>query len=737
MRGTAANAGASAQGEEHESAATIGLHSRVEIAAAAEASLRRPVPQAFIDHVADMTGGVPWLVQLVLGSAVDDGIEVHSKQAASPGLIGMLGYELDTAYGELRELLLALAVGFDLSGRLPPNLEGDGARVDDLMTRARAAGLVLAHGRLVPLVRQALLETTPAYRVRSLQLALVDAVLAEGRPLGDVAEALARAGLRDPRVATTLERAGDSALSTRPAVAFTLYDEAGAAGCDELSIAARRAQAASALGDLDLAARILDDLLTRENAPDLIRAVDVAAAVWAQRGMLQRSAEIYGWLGPDRIGSSAPLAAVAMIGVGDPEGADAMLAAAPTSSSPTLVSVAVSLMGQGLRSSVSGSVDAALPALIRASDMMTASGVVTPVPELPAALATLVALHSGELPVADSILERALAGEQGGSATRQRLQLLRSWVAMNADRSELARAGIDQAMADARRLTPRNELLFRALEVGLARRADDAPALVRAWQRARESLLHVPIDLFSLMPLGELMVTATRLRDSAWLQAPLAEAWALLDRLGNPPLWSVPLHWSAVQSAILADRPKELVPHAAALVRASADSHLASVLAAAGRAWVAVRAGQFEVAAVEEAARGLASVGLTWDGSRLAGHAAARTAERKDMARLLACARSLRPSTATMSASAQPHQSVGTTAAGVAGSRDKAGLSAREREVARLVLEGNTYEEIGETIFISPRTVEHHVARIRRQLGVATRSEMLAELRVVLGEDGA
>jgi DNA-binding CsgD family transcriptional regulator len=253
----------------------------------------------------------------------------------------------------------------------------------------------------------------------------------------------------------------------------------------------------------------------------------------------------------------------------------------------------------------------------------------------------------------------------------------------------------------------------------------------------------VPIDLYSLLPLGELVVAATRLRDSAWLEGPLSEAWALLERLGNPPLWSIPLHWSAAQSAILADRPAELAPHAAALVGASAESHLASVLSAAGRAWVAVRAGQFDVSSVEEAARGLSSVGLAWDGSRLAGHAAARTDERKDMARLLACARSLHPSARTISGTvvgALPQS--GETAAARSGNgqsvqRDKSGLSAREVEVARLVLEGNTYDEIGEAIYISPRTVEHHVARIRRQLGVNSRSELLTRLRLVLEADAS
>ena len=51
----------------------------------------------------------------------------------------------------------------------------------------------------------------------------------------------------------------------------------------------------------------------------------------------------------------------------------------------------------------------------------------------------------------------------------------------------------------------------------------------------------------------------------------------------------------------------------------------------------------------------------------------------------------------------------------------------------RLVLEGKTYREIGEAIYISPRTAEHHIARIRRRLGAENRSDLLARLRVALG----
>jgi DNA-binding CsgD family transcriptional regulator len=40
-----------------------------------------------------------------------------------------------------------------------------------------------------------------------------------------------------------------------------------------------------------------------------------------------------------------------------------------------------------------------------------------------------------------------------------------------------------------------------------------------------------------------------------------------------------------------------------------------------------------------------------------------------------------------------------------------------------------TYKQIGERLFISAKTVEHHVARIRQRLGSASRRELLARLR--------
>jgi DNA-binding CsgD family transcriptional regulator/tetratricopeptide (TPR) repeat protein len=53
-------------------------------------------------------------------------------------------------------------------------------------------------------------------------------------------------------------------------------------------------------------------------------------------------------------------------------------------------------------------------------------------------------------------------------------------------------------------------------------------------------------------------------------------------------------------------------------------------------------------------------------------------------------------------------------------------LSAREFEVAKLIAQGLTNAEIGEQIFVSPKTVSAHVEHILAKLGVARRAEIAA-----------
>jgi DNA-binding NarL/FixJ family response regulator len=60
------------------------------------------------------------------------------------------------------------------------------------------------------------------------------------------------------------------------------------------------------------------------------------------------------------------------------------------------------------------------------------------------------------------------------------------------------------------------------------------------------------------------------------------------------------------------------------------------------------------------------------------------------------------------------------------GPRVAGDLTRRETEVLRLVGEGLTNAQIAGRLFISPRTVEHHVARIYGKLGLETRGQATA-----------
>jgi DNA-binding CsgD family transcriptional regulator len=54
-----------------------------------------------------------------------------------------------------------------------------------------------------------------------------------------------------------------------------------------------------------------------------------------------------------------------------------------------------------------------------------------------------------------------------------------------------------------------------------------------------------------------------------------------------------------------------------------------------------------------------------------------------------------------------------------------------------LILDGHTHREIGARLYISPKTVEQHVARLRQKLSAGGRAELVAALRSRLASDGS
>jgi DNA-binding CsgD family transcriptional regulator len=54
------------------------------------------------------------------------------------------------------------------------------------------------------------------------------------------------------------------------------------------------------------------------------------------------------------------------------------------------------------------------------------------------------------------------------------------------------------------------------------------------------------------------------------------------------------------------------------------------------------------------------------------------------------------------------------------------GVTPREAEVLALLAEGRSTREIAARLYVSPKTVERHIANLAAKLGVGSRSQLVA-----------
>jgi DNA-binding CsgD family transcriptional regulator len=704
-----------------------------------EALCPRSATPALADWIHQQAGGNPRLVGL-LTTALRDAALIPDRPAADwvptrvpTGVLEQIRLEVDLLGADSAALLHALAIGTDPDAGLLGQVLGIGPeRIERAAQDATSSGMLIEAGTVLPIVRVAVRALTPPMRLQALRSRLAALVLARGGSMLPYAREMAGVGATGAEVAAVLVAGATEAVD--PRVIASLLAEAVRAGVPVETVAGRLARATALTGDLDNALRLADRAVGDPSAPDRDIAITVAAAVLAGRGMLARSAALHRWFA-GQSGTLAPAAVPALLGTGDLAGAVAATAAG-AHTLPTMGEGVETLLAEGLLDTVTGTPSAALSKLTRAAALLEPGATRALLSDSPAALAAVVALNCGEFGVAESVLARAVGIGLGGEFARSRHQVLQAWIAMQRGDLERARALLACPGPAGGALEPREELTAAAIEVGIARREGNLAALSTAWARARQAVVRHPVDLFTLHALGELSVAAERLKEAGWVAPHLAEAWALLDRLGEPPLWAAPMHWYAVQAAGLAERPDAAAAHVAALDAATAYPQ-AQVLAEAARCWMRVLAGQIDAAEVESAARRLHAIGHAWDASRLAGQAAVRAADRAVMTSLLSCARSLRPDVA--SPEPRPLEPVSNgpaeqpTRSTPAVSRSgEVVLSDREREVAALLVDGLTYKEIGARLFISAKTVEHHIARIRHRCGAGSRADLFSRLRATL-----
>ncbi len=518
---------------------------------------------------------------------------------------------------------------------------------------------------------------------------------------------LRAARARTAGAAQVYHAAGEQLRFADPAAAVQWFDDAADAGADPATLAAGRAEAAALLGmpaDADAAAPA--------GPADRTRLGLVDGAIAAHQGRAGRAAEAFLAAGP--VGQL--LAVPALVATGQLNQArQAVAAGAAAGAAVSLRRLAEAALA-GLDPS------AALPLLIEAAEAVERVPPAVVLPDTPHALGALLAVTAGDAASAEHLLRRALAAGVGGPVATDRHRLLLAWVHLRTGR-------YDTPLAELRRLAGaplpgRERLLLAAVSAGIARRSGDIARIRESWAGVEQVLARRTVDLFQVGAVEELAVAAARLRQQQRVVPVLDALDGIVERLGRPPAWLVGTGWLRLQLAVAGEDG----PAAAAVARRlgavePAGGFRQQALVAAADRWAGTLAGRVDPDAVLAVADRLVAAELPWEASRLVGQAGIRTADPSAARRLLERARELSSPEATTHAEAPTRSDP-----------RLAGLSEREVEVARLVLAGRTHRDIGAQLYISPKTVEHHVARIRTKLGATTRAEFVAAVREVLDD---
>jgi DNA-binding NarL/FixJ family response regulator len=560
-----------------------------------------------------------------------------------------------------RRALVALSFGLPYGSRAWELASGsDLGRLDEAIDEALANGLL--HDRdSVPDAVAAVVRDTCALADRS---AVAGAAL--DAPV-DVRVTAARhlAKLEDRSAAScSLYRAAaDDIAGVDPALATVLYDAAIAAGHDEAPLLVARVRARVAAGDpggaIALAGRV-------DAGGELGEIVDLA---WLLLGHTDR--------------------AVAVAGSDD-------------------------MLGATARAWLAGDLAGAAAAVARAVEIFELTHTKTAF-DTPHAFGTLLALARLDTSGAAKLTDRALSNDAGGPASATRHRLLRGIVALRAGRLDDARD--DLATVASERLRGRDALVACALACGIAIRAGAPHELPATHKDAIDHLVAASFDLWHVDLAAEVAQLLARVGDEASVVLhPIESAIEAADR---PAAFVLTLAWTKLLVAATRDDADAADRAAIEVARAAEYApEPGALLASAAASFAAVLRGEVHPPAVERAIESLASAGLTFEASRLAGAAALRTTESAAAKALLLRSRRLRPNR------------VRTT--GVATRNEVTALSEREIEIAREVLAGHTHRDIGAKLFISAKTVEHHVARIRQKLAANTRADLLARIREYL-----
>lgn len=295
----------------------------------------------------------------------------------------------------------------------------------------------------------------------------------------------------------------------------------------------------------------------------------------------------------------------------------------------------------------------------------------------------------------------------------------------NLDAAESAVHDGIQAALDAENTYVERELLYPlALVQSLTGRADEARGTVarlrdEATRHGVRPLLFRAASVLGMLELSE--------GDVDGAVGPLTEASDLLYEMGFAHPGGFPVLFDAIEAlARSGDKvgAGELLDRLERQV-AAVSSASARAAAVRGRGHVLLAAGDAESAAsmFEDAAERYEKLGFRLDAARSTlaqGHALLRAGRRTNAAETLSAARTKLVELQAPLWAARAAEELERAAPG----RAAGALTRTEQHVARLVAEGKRNREIAQTLFMSVHTVEAHLTRIYRKLGIRSRSDL-------------
>jgi DNA-binding CsgD family transcriptional regulator len=553
---------------------------------------------------------------------------------------------------------------------------------------------------VVPAVAAALRAGAPAgERVR-----VAAAVLACGPPdlVVAVARGLAEAGDRSAEAGAAYERAADALLAEAPAEALELFDAAIRAGRPAAPLGPRRAVAALAAGRPEQAVT-----LAHPSAPSS------AGAGWAHMGAPDLAGQCYASAdGDDRV-----LAVLPLLAAGRTVEARQLL----SSSAPGSAGGPAGVLAEGVARWAEGDGDGAFELLERSAQLAQVHGGVEDWPDSPHAVLAAAAAQWLDTARAERVARTAVERAVGGQPFATRHRLFLAWAALRAGRLDDAREALDAVPAAPQDMV-RDTAVASALAAAIALRTAEPEELPRVHREAARATCRSAPDPFAPDLAGELAHLAARVGDDP--EPILGPLDRIATSLGDPPTLTVPVAWARLMVAVASDdapaageAAERLATYARDLEKAGdrASREATTLLTDAARTFADVLGGRVDAGKVRAVADRLTGKGLVFEASRLVGAASLRCDDAAATRALLGELRRLR-STQVRAGGRRP--------------KPAADLSEREREVARALLEGHTHREIGARLYISAKTVEHHVARIRQKLGATTtRADLLASIR--------